>query len=345
MHSGELNRLLNNVPAYPAEGEAAIEQAADDETQNQPKASRGSQFMKAAAKGIGVATLAITPPLVQEIVPYMYGTRSTIAPEVEGCAGVPPQEDLDPVNIIGARRVEQFKQIEAEAKDKGSAAGEFRPVATESDRIERGANRPDDILLVPGNFTHELSAFTMESTGIHVRVLTDQPASIEVRPDVIEQMFNTPMERWDIFVDDSIRDFFYCAKQKLLDNQEASGTTLSIYLPSQPNYYIDGAYARGFTEQRPISVRTGFDIPNLKPFGIDMLPHKLFISGTSTSVYVANLKITGSFMHEAIHEMTRLVDAQPLLHKDEEFALQAEKQIMALFYDGIVQAPFAYDQH
>src|SRR5690554_4461565 len=90
MHSGEQNRLLESVPAYPAEYVAAVTEALAAEKMNKTQAYRNKRFANAfGAAALGLASLAGIA--INKNLGYVVGKRETLAPVVGNCDGAPDE--------------------------------------------------------------------------------------------------------------------------------------------------------------------------------------------------------------------------------------------------------------
>lgn len=275
---------------------------------------------------------------------YLYGTRDSTAPAIDDCQS-PNLEELRPGTPEGnwnppKELAKELDDIEAKSHNVTSAAGKFRPIPQSPNR----SSEQEDILLVPWNFNHEITRFTMESSGIDIRILTnDEDSGITVNPQAVEKIFNEPMEKWYVFTDKSLRDLFYCAKQDLLTNKikapnkenNFTQTTINVYLPSKPNYCIRYFHAISFTtheERKSLCKNTGFNVPNID-FGLfDSFfePHIVFVTGRNTNPMIGSEQVTQTLSHElAGHEIVRIMKAKPYLGDDEKLAVLIEDQLSA----------------
>lgn len=338
MHSGEKNRLLSDLPPYPASAGATTQEADWAAIQYNTQARRNRRF----AKGLGVVTLGVVTlagGFINENMDYIIGSRGSLAPAAKDCEGAP--EDLLQSNrhhdpALTPTAISTLSVLEHDNKNERSAAVRFQPFAGVPEEVLKDTNRPADILLVPWNFRHELDRFTMEKSGINVRVLTSEPADISVNRQNIEKIFNMSMENWHMYSDRSMNDLYYCAYQSVLVNREHTGLTIDIVVPPKPNYFIHGSHIRGFSSERKMPGTSGFNMPNLRlgplhPFV--ELPHIVFVTGKSTVPWLANYKMSERLVHEfAAHQIPRLVDADPLLHPDEGFSKVAEEQLRIMYF-------------
>lgn len=257
---------------------------------------------------------------------YLFGTRDTLAPVIDDCAA--PEPDWEPSDTLE----KELEVIEQNITSVSSSASKFRPTSRPNNSAERG----NDILLVPWNFTHIVDEFVMPSSGITIKVRTNESDSgIQVNREALERTFNEPMERWYVYSDKSVRDFYYCARVELLDNKKQAGTTVNVILPSKPNYCLNGGYTVNFADnsERDETCKTsGFNYPNLSYGLLDPIlhpdtPHYIFVTGRNTSNSDGNEKVTSVFGHESGHEIMRLMDARPLLDPDEQAAEFVERQL------------------
>jgi hypothetical protein len=314
-----------NFPAYP---QTTLEEA-DYEMQQRKlekkvalQNNRWRQIAKYAMLGASYLPLGIAGSTLD----YVFGSRSTLAPVIDDC-NAPDVNTTDwrPTPV----QTETLEQVETEVSTVTSHAASFRPIS----RPENTANRDEDILLVPWNFRHEVTEFTMKSSGINIRVLTNRPKSnLKVDSEALEHAFNEPMQRWYVYTDESVRDFYFCAGRSLLINKDRAGTTIDISLPSKPNYCLNGVYAVaiGLDEEREGSCPTsGFDFPNLDLSLLNLViePHILFITGGRVDSMDASQRATRIFSHESAHEIMSLMDTRPLLNTDEQLAQLTADQL------------------
>lgn len=348
MHSGEQNRLLESVPVYPADSQTTIQEADAAKNINKTQQYRNSRFSKV----LGVAALSIATTsgmFFYKNRDYLVGERETLAPVAADCDGAPDEllsekRQSDP--SLTQSNVHALSDLEDENKDRRSAATNFNPFARTPEVVQQDHERPHDILLAPWNFRHELDSFTMEKSGINVRVLTSEPADIEVNRRNIETVFNMSMENWHIYSDSSMNDLYYCAYQSVIVNRESAGKTITIVVPPKHNYFIYGLHARGFTAENGLPGVTGANVPGLELWPLHPyveLPHMMFFTGKSTMPWLANQNMTKRLVHEFVaHEVPRLVNAEPLLHPDEVFSKISEDQLMAMYFEGSSMRTIAY---
>ncbi len=207
-------------------------------------------------------------------------------------------------------------------------------------------NLLESVLQLRRALRYELETIPIADTGITIQVYSDAPEGFTVNDDAVQELFLAPLLNTDTYRDPHIRAIMECLSERIIQDKELAGVTISLYISGNPEFRFYNGRLQIVPQDKAADSSRGFALPHLhaSALGMDIIDiYPMGIAPGEADPEKASEAATGLLAHELIHELIVLFDTNTHYDPEETFVKNVEKHLKAQVYPQGYPIAIRYD--